>query len=92
MTEKEIARVALLARIEIPESEMTRYRSELSHILVMVDAIAAQDTEAYRPLHHPLDIVARLRTDTITENDQHTCLQQGAPDLSADHYIVPKVI
>ena len=41
---------------------------------------------------HPLDMVQRLRPDSVTETDQRDYLQQNARDTENALYIVPKVI
>jgi len=41
---------------------------------------------------HPLDAMARLRPDIVTEVNQREHFQQNAPQNQAGLYLVPKVI
>ena len=41
---------------------------------------------------HPLEIMARLRDDEVTETDQREHFQKIAPAVDNGHYLVPKVI
>jgi len=52
----------------------------------------AVDTRGVEPMSHALDVVQRLREDKVTERDQHTLFQEGAPQVESGLYLVPKVI
>lgn len=88
----EIARVAHLARLEVPEEAVARTAGELEKILDFVGAMNAVDTSDVTPMAHPLDAEQRLREDQITECDRRNQLQAGAPAVEDGLYLVPKVI
>ncbi|RKZ38585.1 MAG: Asp-tRNA(Asn)/Glu-tRNA(Gln) amidotransferase GatCAB subunit C, partial [Gammaproteobacteria bacterium] len=50
------------------------------------------DTTGITPLAHPLDTVARLRPDIVSETNQRDHFQSIAPQIEAGLYLVPKVI
>ncbi|MGH8700554.1 MAG: Asp-tRNA(Asn)/Glu-tRNA(Gln) amidotransferase subunit GatC, partial [Burkholderiales bacterium] len=52
----------------------------------------AVDTRGVEPMSHALDVVQRLREDSITEADQHAVFQSVAPQVESGLYLVPKVI
>jgi aspartyl-tRNA(Asn)/glutamyl-tRNA(Gln) amidotransferase subunit C len=52
----------------------------------------AVDTRGIEPMSHALDVVQRLREDSVTESDQHALFQEGAPQIENGLYLVPKVI
>lgn len=87
-----IKNIAWLARLEMPEEEVSGYQQDLSNILDLVETMNRVDTSALEPLAHPLEINARLRSDEITEQDQKELFQSIAPDVDDGHYLVPKVI
>jgi aspartyl-tRNA(Asn)/glutamyl-tRNA(Gln) amidotransferase subunit C len=81
-----------LARLHISESETEEVTTRITDILTLIDQMQSVDTEAVEPLAHPLDLVQRLRTDEITEENQRDRLQQLAPASEDGLYLVPKVL
>jgi aspartyl-tRNA(Asn)/glutamyl-tRNA(Gln) amidotransferase subunit C len=88
----EIARIAHLARLEVNEASAERATRELANILEFVARMNAVDTDHVIPMAHPLDANQRLRADQITEIDQRSEFQAGAPAVENGLYLVPKVI
>lgn len=84
--------IARLARISIEDSEVDKYRSELSNILDLVAQMEACDTEGVTPMTHPFDATLRLRDDEVTQTNQRDKFQKVAPDAEQGLYLVPKVI
>jgi aspartyl-tRNA(Asn)/glutamyl-tRNA(Gln) amidotransferase subunit C len=90
---KDVANIAHLARLAITEQEMPVYASGLSKIIKFVEQLDAADVASVQPMAHPLaGQVQRLRSDEITEADEHEKYQQNAPRVEASLYLVPKVI
>ena len=92
LTKEEVAKIAHLARLRIPEERLPALAGELSGILDFVEQMNAVDTAQIEPLAHPLALSARLREDTVTETDHHEVFQAIAPAVEAGLYLVPKVI
>ena len=88
----EIKKIAWLARLVLDENKIADYQRELGNVLNLVEQMNSVDTGAIEPLAHPMDISARLRSDEVTETDQHELFQQLAPAIEDGHYLVPKVI
>jgi aspartyl-tRNA(Asn)/glutamyl-tRNA(Gln) amidotransferase subunit C len=88
----QVRTVARLARLALRETDLSLYVRNLSDILDMVEQLKAADTGGVMPLAHPLDVVQRLRPDTVKEQDQRECFQSVAPQVEGGLYIVPKVI
>ena len=88
----QVRTVARLARLALRETDLSLYVRNLSDILDMVEQLKAADTGGVMPLAHPLDVVQRLRPDTVEEQDQRECFQSVAPQVEGGLYIVPKVI
>lgn len=92
LTIQEVKEIALLARIEVKDSEVAHFQNELSRILAFVAELQSINTEYVEPLSNPLDQVQRLRADQVTEIDHHQDYQQGAPSVENGLYLVPKVV
>jgi aspartyl-tRNA(Asn)/glutamyl-tRNA(Gln) amidotransferase subunit C len=88
----EVEKIAHLARLALPPELVARYASELSGILDLVEQMNAVDTRGIEPMAHPLEGSQRLRSDEVTETDQHQLFQRIAPSVEAGLYLVPRVI
>ena len=88
----DIKAIAKLARLKIDEADVPLYATNLSNILDLVEQMNSVNTEGVVPMSHPLDVVQRLREDTVTENNQRDEFQSVAPATEAGLYLVPKVI
>lgn len=92
ISRKDIEKVAVLARIQVDDEQVSALEKDLGNILDLVDQLSAADTDSVEPLAHPLDAVQRLRPDTITETDQRIAFQAIAPATENGLYLVPRVI
>ena len=90
--QKEIAKVANLARLAIDPQEINETTERINRVLDLVDQLQAADTSGIAPMAHPLDAVQRLRADTVTESDNRDAFQNIAPATEDGLYLVPKVI
>ena len=88
----DIKSIAKLARLKIDEADVPLYATNLSNILDLVEQMDTVNTEGVVPMSHPLEVVQRLREDTVTESDQRDEFQRVAPATRDGLYLVPKVI
>ncbi len=89
---EQVRRVADLARLAVPESDLAAYADELSRILDLVDQLKGADTNAVEPMAHPLNMVQRLRSDEVSEHPDREALLKLAPESESGHFLVPRVI
>jgi aspartyl-tRNA(Asn)/glutamyl-tRNA(Gln) amidotransferase subunit C len=92
LTLEDVKRVAHLARVAIDEAEARAVLSQINDVFKLIAEMQAVDTRGVEPMSHALDIVQRLREDSVTESDQHALFQSVAPQVEGDLYLVPKVI
>jgi aspartyl-tRNA(Asn)/glutamyl-tRNA(Gln) amidotransferase subunit C len=92
LTEKDVNKIAHLARLEILSSEISKHAQDLSKILDFVEQINTVNTDHIEPIAHPLGGIQRSREDKVTEINQRDLLQSNAPQVEAGLYLVPKVI
>ena len=92
LSSDQIARLAELARLELPPAEAEAMREQLNGILAMVDRMAAVDISGVAPMSHPQEMTQRLREDAVTETDQREHFQSIAPAVEDGLYLVPQVI
>jgi aspartyl-tRNA(Asn)/glutamyl-tRNA(Gln) amidotransferase subunit C len=93
LTRERIESIARLARLRLDERELPVYQENLSRIIDFVSELEKADTGDVQPMAHPLPgLSQRLRTDEVSETDQHEKYQANAPQVAAGLYLVPKVI
>jgi len=88
----QVRHIAMLARLEVADSEIADTAEKLSRIVDFVDQLSQADTAGVVPMAHPLDAAQRLRADLVTEGNQRDAIQQNAPAVADGLYLVPKVI
>lgn len=92
LTLDEVRRIADLARIEVPDADVAALQQQLNGIFGLIEQMRAVDTAGVEPMAHAIDLTQRLREDAVTEEDRHALYQEGAPQVEAGLYLVPKVI
>ena len=96
LTPSEVSRIALLARLELDESEQAAMRVQLNGFFDIVERMRAVDTRGVEPLYTPLSAIGavelRLREDAVTEADQRALSQRSAPAVEDGLFLVPRVI
>jgi aspartyl-tRNA(Asn)/glutamyl-tRNA(Gln) amidotransferase subunit C len=90
--QKEIEKIAELARIRLSDDEVGPVTARIAEILTLVDQLQAVDTRAVEPMANPLDAIQTLRPDVVTEGDRRDAFQAIAPAVENGLYLVPKVI
>lgn len=88
----DVYRIADLARIEIQTDEAEAVLGQLSNIFNLIEQMQAVNTTKIEPMSHAQEMKLRLRSDAVTESDQHELFQSIAPQVEAGLYLVPKVI
>ncbi|GEM_PF-1932235 len=87
--EIDIAHVARLARLGIPEEELAAYGEQLEVILEHAAAVQDADTEGVELTAHPLGITNAFRQDEVRPSlDRAAVLEQG-PDTTDEYFRVP---
>mgnify|MGYP000105373106 FL=1 len=92
LDKSEVEKIAQLAKLHISEADADEVANRITDILALIDQMQSVDTELVEPMAHPLDVVQRLRADTVTETDRRDELQTLAPKAQDGLYLVPKVI
>jgi aspartyl-tRNA(Asn)/glutamyl-tRNA(Gln) amidotransferase subunit C len=96
LTSSDIARIANLARLDLPGPQAQTMLTQINGFFSIVDAMRAVDTTGIEPLAHPVaaiqEIALRLRDDIASEPNQREANQQNAPAVENGLFLVPKVI
>ena len=92
LSPKEVKHIAKLARLELSEEEIDRYRSQLSDILEHFSRLQSVDTTGIMPTDRASEITARLREDDPKQGINKEDLFKNALEVESDHFRVPPVL
>jgi aspartyl-tRNA(Asn)/glutamyl-tRNA(Gln) amidotransferase subunit C len=92
LTRDQVQHIALLARLQLEESEFDDVVDKLSRIVDFVDRLQSAPVGDVLPMAHPLNQSQRLRPDVVTERVERDAIQANAPAVKDGFYLVPKVI
>jgi aspartyl-tRNA(Asn)/glutamyl-tRNA(Gln) amidotransferase subunit C len=87
----DVLHVSRLARLQLNEGEIEKLTSQLGSILEYISILNELDTEDVPPTAHVLEITHGFRDDVVSASPIEG-MEQMAPDFSAGHFRVPKVI
>jgi len=92
LTDRDVAKVAALARLALSPEDLARMTGELSKIVGFVSMLGELDTAAVPPLAHPLDTQNVFRADEPTESLSTEAALQSAPRHDGSCFLVPAVL
>ena len=87
-----VARIAVLARIEVPESQQERLAGELSQIMGWIEQLGEVDTDGVEPLRSVMPLPAHWRADEVTDGGRQDAVLRNAPRSHDGYFVVPKVV
>ena len=85
----EVLHVAGLARLDLSEEEIERFREQLNAILEAVGKVAELDLSDVEPTAHPLDLVNAWAEDEPRPSLSVDEALSNAPDREDDYFKVP---
>lgn len=89
---KDVAHVAKLARLAVPESELAKLAAELGAIVSYVEQIQALPLEEVPPLSHGGAAADVFRDDVPRPSLPREEALGNAPDRTDHYFRVPKVV
>ena len=92
LDEATVRNIAKLARIKVPESDISSLAEELSNILNWIEQLNEVDTENVVPMTSVTNAIMSRRSDKITDGDYPDKILANAPDSEGAFYTVPKVV
>lgn len=87
-----VRRIAKLARIRLPETELPRIEGELNAILGWIEQLNEVDVSGIDPLTGGAAIALRSRADVVSDGDCVEAVLANAPDREGAFFGVPKVV
>ncbi len=85
----DIAHVAMLARLDLRESQLVELKSQLAAILEHAGKVQSLDTEGIEASNHPLGFVNAFRTDDVTGSLDREEVLGMAPESRDGYFVAP---
>lgn len=87
-----VARIARLARINVPEDRQEQLVGELNGILDWIAELDEVDTGAVEPLASVTGHGLPRRSDEVTDGNRVDELLANVPETAGGFFVVPKVV
>lgn len=92
ITREEVAKLAELARLDLPESELDEYAKQLEIILESVAKVGEVSTKDVKPMSHATGLVNVFREDVTKESLRRDEILRSAPATEDDRFRVPRIL
>ena len=87
-----VARIAVLARIEVPENQQERLAGELSQIIGWIEQLGEVDTDGVEPMRSVMPLPVHWRADKVSDGGRPEAILSNAPSAHESYFVVPKVV
>ncbi|MCW5751483.1 MAG: Asp-tRNA(Asn)/Glu-tRNA(Gln) amidotransferase subunit GatC [Alphaproteobacteria bacterium] len=87
-----VARIARLARIEVPEEALAPMARELDTILTFVEQLGQVNTDGVAPMTSVTPMRLRMREDRVSDGGDAARVLSNAPEAQDGFFVVPKVV
>jgi aspartyl-tRNA(Asn)/glutamyl-tRNA(Gln) amidotransferase subunit C len=85
-------KVAKLARIAVPETELPALADKLSGILGFMEQLNEVDVTGIEPMTSVTPMRLKRRLDVVTDGNIQAQILKNAPDAREGFFAVPKVV
>ena len=92
LTDDEVRKLALLARLELSDDEVGKVRPQLDRILGFVERLSELETENVEPMTTALDVDNRWRDDVLVAGLDRDQALENAPARDEECFLVPPVL
>jgi aspartyl-tRNA(Asn)/glutamyl-tRNA(Gln) amidotransferase subunit C len=92
LTPNDVKKVALLARLELDESEIESQARHLNNLLAQFEKLQELDVTGIEPTSHSIPVFNVLRDDVSRPSLPTQEALQNAPEQRDGYFIVPRII
>ncbi|MGE4423394.1 MAG: Asp-tRNA(Asn)/Glu-tRNA(Gln) amidotransferase subunit GatC [Pseudodesulfovibrio sp.] len=89
---EEVAKVASLSRLDLPEDKLELFAGQLGDILAYMDKLGELDTDEVEPLYSPVKHTTVLRRDEVRKDYRREEILANAPEQDGQFFIVPRIV
>ena len=87
-----VRRIAHLARVAVPESDVEHLRGELNAILAFVEQLQEVNIDGIAPMTSVTPMAMKKRADVVTDGGIADDIVKNAPQSHDNFFLVPKVV
>ena len=87
-----VRRIAHLARVAVPESDVEHLRGELNAILAFVEQLQEVNIDGVEPMTSVTPMAMKKRADVVTDGGIADDIVKNAPHSHENFFLVPKVV
>ena len=92
MTDDDLQKLALLARLKLSDEEVQQLGPQIGQILDFVDQLSSLDTTGVEPMTTAMDVVNRIRPDVLHDNLSVEAALSNSPCHDDTYFLVPPVL
>jgi aspartyl-tRNA(Asn)/glutamyl-tRNA(Gln) amidotransferase subunit C len=92
LTAEEVKKIALLARIELSDAEVEKFRKDLSTVLDYVEELKQVDTEGLEIVSQVTGLQNVQREDAPVVADNREDIMANAPEIKDGYYKVKAIL
>jgi aspartyl-tRNA(Asn)/glutamyl-tRNA(Gln) amidotransferase subunit C len=92
ITRDEVAHLARLSRLALPEAELDRYAGQLEAIIAAVARVQEVAADGIPPMSHAADLVNVFRDDTVIPPIGAAAALDQAPASEDGRFRVPRIL
>jgi len=92
LTTEEVKKVAVLARIELSDDEVEKFRQDLSTVLDYVDELKQVDTEGLEIVSQVTGLQNIQRADVAVQTEVREEIMANAPAIKDGYYKVKAIL
>lgn len=92
LNEKDVAKIARLARIRLAPAEVPHYMGEINGILKWIEQLQEVNTDGVAALSSVSNQTLPWRADAVTDGNMAEAVLKNAPAAQYGCFAVPKVI
>ncbi len=91
-TTQQAAKVAVLARLRLPEDQLERLTAQMGDILRYMETLGECDTQGVEPHYGPVEHATPLRADEAVKTFDRAEILSQAPETDGAFFVVPKIV
>jgi aspartyl-tRNA(Asn)/glutamyl-tRNA(Gln) amidotransferase subunit C len=92
LTKEDVARVGLLGRLALSDSEMEGLVGQLNGLMAHFERLQDVNTEGIEPTSHPVAMRNVLRDDVALPSLPRDVATSNAPETRDGNFIVPQIV
>lgn len=92
ITNEDVARMATLARLDVPPETQARFARQFADIMRYMDVLNTVNTEGVEPMYSPSAHAEQRRADEARQHQPREEVLRNAPQQDGEYFVVPRIV